>query len=308
MGQRFVRYHPALRKTDRERMMFVFAALVTVTLLCAMILVLNNRSEASLPKSPPQLPVEPVRPAIGTVTLFAPDANIPAGTKLSNIVLKEVFWPRNQVPEGAIRDIAEVKALYAKTSLPSGFPLLRSNLTSQPSEGPLPVRPGHRAISIEVDATSGVEGFALPGTRVDVLLTFIKDQIKTTKIIVQNARVLSYGGASQIEELSANAANKLPFQRRVASSTITLEVPPGDALKIQNSRSIGRLGLMLRPLEDSGATDVLSIDENGIYGDKNVKTAKDENRCSKGSVRIGGREYSVGCDGNITQVIDPNEP
>lgn len=310
MQPKFVRYHPVVRRSDREKMMFVLAAVVALALLSAMVLVLNSRTEANAPITQRQSPVEPIRPAIGTVTLWAPDSSVAPGTKLSNVKFKEVYWPRNNVPEGAIRDLAEVRELYAKSVLAANMPLNRNSLSSSPSDAPLPVSKGRRAISIEVDATSGLEGHALPGSRVDVLLTFVKDSNKTTKIIVQNAKVLSYGGSVESDPMlvAANAVRSVTA-RRTPSSTITLEVLPSDALKIQNARSMGRLGLMMRSLDDTNAAEITEIGEMDVSGDKQVKRVPTtEANCTKGSVRIDGREFSVGCDGRVSEILNPNEP
>ena len=310
-SSRFVKHHPLVRRNERERLMFMGAAGLAFSLLLLMIFVLHNRSEARSPAVQEVESSRMARPAIGTITLLAPERNVAPGTKLSAIPLREVYWPRNQVPEGAIRDRAEIASLYSKTRLPQGLPLIRANLTAQASRGSLPVRSGYRAITINVDETSGIDGFSEPGTRVDVLLTHVKDSIKKTDIIVQNARILSTNGRTE----AAMAAAGVPGARNLAAAapaarrgTVTLEVIPEDALTIQTARSMGRLGLMMRSFDDSEAPAVMSVVETDIHRGGNKELSYAPSTCTRGSVRIAGKEYSVDCSGRLMEVYDSDEP
>ncbi|MCB0339412.1 MAG: Flp pilus assembly protein CpaB, partial [Bdellovibrionales bacterium] len=219
--------------------------------------------------------------------------------------LREVYWPRNQVPPGAIRDLAEVKALYAKNALPQGLPLVRTNLSEHAQQERLPVRPGFVAKSIKVDATSSLEGHALPGSKVDVLLTYVDVDQKATKVIVENATVLSYGGHVEAPN------SPLPMVGRPATyNTITLEVSRNDALTIATSERMGELSLILRPMDDIKASGPMFVDDRDIIDGRSQRHASKAtgSDCSKGSVRVGGSEYLVNCDETLTQVIQPDEP
>src|SRR5690606_4671736 len=94
---------------------------------------------------------------VSTVSLLAPERPIRAGTRLSEVNFKQVYWPRNQVPEGAIRDLSEVQNFYAKSDLSPGLPLQRAHLTSEVDTSSLQLTPGQRAVAIDIDASSAVE-------------------------------------------------------------------------------------------------------------------------------------------------------
>ena len=158
-----------VRNHQRERLFFVAAAGLCFSLFLILIFVLNFRSDANAKSD--------VRPAEvlpsanpGTVTLLTPERPIKPGEPLAQVRFKELYWPRNQVPEGAVRDVAEVQGMYAKVALSPQVPLQRANLTKEASQIVLPVTPGNRAVTIDVDETSGIEGHALPGTKVDIVL------------------------------------------------------------------------------------------------------------------------------------------
>ena len=142
-----------------------------------------------------------------------------------------------------------------------------------------------------------------------MLLTYVKDGAKTTTIIVQNARVLSYGGSVDAEPAQQTQVAGRNYSRRQPSTTITLETLPADALKIQTATSMGKLGLMMRSQEETNAApEATEMNENGVSGDRALKRVREDNRCSKGSIKVSGKEFSVGCDGKIAEVIDPTEP
>ncbi len=286
------------RRGDRERLLFFAAAGLACSLLVIMAVVLNYKTDASArsdmaPRASDALPQQ-----VGSVTLFAPDKNIPSGTKLSDTSFREVYWPRHQVPEGAVMDKAEIRGKFAKVNLPAGMPIQKSSLTAEALSVSLPLTPGNRAISIGVDATSSLEGHALPGTRVDVVLTFYENSALTTKVIVQNARVLSAGGDMK------SASERSPIERTSPSKTITLDVSPSDALKIQTANQLGKISLIMRSSEDDKTTAITEMSQNDL-GDPSAKkkpVEKDAKACNKGKVRIGSTEYLVGCDGAIRQV------
>lgn len=302
MGTKFVKYNPILRRNERDRLMLVGAAGLALALLVVILAILNYRTDATaIEVAPIRADLSPVPAAIGTVTLLAPEAAVSAGTKLSNVALKEVYWPRNNVPAGAIRDIADVKNVYAKTNLPAGLPLTRENLSNQASQGSFALAKGHRAISIEGDSTSIVEGHVLPGSRVDVILTYVKAGVKTSKIIVENAKVLSLGGRTQgLEDPTRGVI--VP-----SSSTVTLDVVSRDALKIQTAKSMGRISLMMRSLDDGIGSEVTEYEEFEVSG---TARNRHQGNLSKsiGSVKFAGKEFMVTDDGGIKQIISADEP
>ena len=213
------------RRSERERLFFFLAAGLAFSLLIISLVVLNFRTEAVAKSDLVPTAQNPLPRSLGTVTLYAPERQVHQGSKLSEVKFKEVYWPHDQVPEGAIRDLAEVKNMYAVETLRALLPIQRGMLSSEPVQASLPVTTGNRAIAIQLDAYSAVEGHIRPGSRVDVTLTHYEQGDLTTKVIVQNARVLSYGGMVKNEQVLNNAP------RRVMNSA-TLDVSPEDALTI----------------------------------------------------------------------------
>lgn len=235
----------------RERLLFfggstlLFALIVIGALLVYSNTVVQAREDVVVE------PANDSEVTFGTVVLIAPTSRVPKGTKLTGAYLREVHWPRDQVPEGAVRSIQDVESMYANAALPANQPILRSSIAvNPPSFGIGELLPaGHRAVTIEVDAISGVEGWATPGAHVDVFLTYFdqKEGVHKTRVAVEDAVVLSYGGEAKKTDQFDN------LEKTTIASTVTLAVPFEDSLKIQTAKAIGQITLVLRGSNDLGS-------------------------------------------------------
>ncbi|NMC61770.1 MAG: Flp pilus assembly protein CpaB [SAR324 cluster bacterium] len=297
LDRKFVQRRRGIKRDERERILFIAAAGGVFSLFIIVLVILStNRPADAVNTMDPS--VRGVSASVGMISLYTPEKHVESGTNLSNVKFKEMYWPRNQLPESAVRNLTEVRSMYAKNDLEPGIPLSYTNLSHEAPMESLPLRPGLRAVSIEVDATSGLEGHALPGTLVDVSLTHMVNNELTTTIIVQQARVLSYGG-----ETKAKMDSNLRKNNTVGR-TITLEVMPQDALKIQTARQMGRLGLLMRTSDDQLPNLVTEVAANQLTGAIPQAAKKTEKTCTKGRVRLNGAEYIVGCDGQLSQVMN----
>lgn len=292
-------------------MLIIAVAGLFISLMVIFFVILNFRSaDAKSTQQPMASSIQTNQAALGTVNLLTPERKVSSGSALSEVVFKEVLWPRNQIPEGAIYDAAELRGMYAKMDLQPGVPIQRTQVTREPAYATLPLTPGNRAVAIPVDETAGIEGHALPGTRVDVILTYNEEGRLTSKVIVQNARVLSYGG--DVTPISGRGAEARAIAGRRTSSTITLDVSAKDALALQTARQLGRLSLVMRAPDDVVSPSVVELNSTDIDGSKKDRAGRGVGSsgrgCSKGRIKSGGREYIVDCDGSIHQVLDQNEP
>lgn len=297
MGTKFGGHFPAvMRGSRRDHLMFVLAAGMAFSLLIILLVVSSSKSvEATRDHAQDPVVAQPI--AVGTVTLLAFSKNVRMGERIPASAVKEIYWPRNEVPDGAVLDPAELSGKFAKVNISPEVPVKRSQLSDQKIIETLPITPGMRAVTIEVDAESGLEGWTLPGTKVDVALTHIVDNNLTTQVIVQNARVLSQSGSAELAPERPNMQRK----QVKAGSTVTLEASPADALKIQTAKKLGSLSLLGRDVSDEKATSTTSVNAPAIVGEKAPKD-KSKRTCNRGSMRIGGQEYMIDCDGSITEV------
>src|SRR5499427_3144573 len=126
----------------------------------------------STPAPPPAPPPAPV-----TIGYFVVAHPLPAGT----LAREEDFTVRSvspdRVPSGAIIDTPEVRiglrGSLVRTFLDTGGLVTSQNVLRPRDRGFLAsvLAPGTRAVSIKVDAESGVSGLIWPGDYVDVVVT-----------------------------------------------------------------------------------------------------------------------------------------
>jgi len=194
--------------------------------------------------------------------------NIPAGTPLSKdkITTEQVpqrFLPPNPLLENALN-------IYLGTPLAvnveEGAMILTSDFSVQEVSRTLSskIPPQERAMSVAVDAISGVSGLLRPGDRVDILGTFpigTKDQVVTdekgeegvgyvTMTMLQNVTLLATG-----QELSdvTNAENQ---QRGNSYATVTLSVTIDEAELLTIAQTRGKMTLLLRNRDDVDVSTV----------------------------------------------------
>jgi pilus assembly protein CpaB len=186
---------------------------------------------------------------------------LPPGTLLR---AKEVAWqpnPGKMHPDRIIRppagtnnanaDLAqkignEVYGAAVRIGLRAGEPILRSAIAKPGDRDFLQVvlSPGARAIAIPVAAGGASTGLLYPGDRVDVILTqtFKNDpplaRRSVSETVVESLRVLAVDTG---DSKSPGAASGL-------GRTVTLEVTPEQAEKINVATELGKLSLTLRGL------------------------------------------------------------
>ena len=238
---------------QRKRIIFlgggslVFALFVVGGLLIYNNSIVEAREDVSIGRS-----IDANSP-FGTVTLIAPTTRIPRGTRITANMVREVAWSRDQVPAGAVRHIEDAVGMFSNDGIPANFPITRTSLAvNAPTFGLgelLP--PGHRAVTIKVDAISGIEGWARAGAHVDVFLTYIdqSDGVHKTRIAVEDAVVLSYGG-----DPNKQTNTKDPLNTNSLATTVTLAVGLEESLKIQTATAMGQITLALRNSNDNNVT------------------------------------------------------
>ncbi len=103
------------------------------------------------------------------VVVAAKDLDI--GTPLTAEQLTLTEWPKSSVPKGAFNEIGALKERTVIAKLWAGEPILASELAAPGSGAGMvaTINPGMRAMAVRVDEVSGVGGFILPNTYVDVI-------------------------------------------------------------------------------------------------------------------------------------------
>lgn len=196
---------------------------------------------------PAQVSEQPGPPTVvaefDTVFLPVPAEPVPAGQRVRDIRFKQIAFPRHQVPPGALESIESILDLVSTAALPASLPLFPGNFgkNSASSNAVLERIPlGMRAMTVKVDATAAVEGWAGSGSIVDVLLV----ERERTSVIAEKVTVLSAERSTSPVE-GASAPN--------VPSTVTLLVTQEQCLAINTAIPLGRIAFALRSGQD-GAT------------------------------------------------------
>ena len=174
------------------------------------------------------------------VEVPVPEHPVKAGTFVRDIPVRMEKFPQHQLPLGTVRDLELLQESRALVDFPGGLPMLHTNLGTG-TEGSNPVvdriPPGMRAMTVRVDATSSVEGWARSGSIVDVLLT---EKDKTT-VVAELVKILSSERSTSTSDLEPN---------RAVPSTVTLLVTQEQCLAINTAIPLGRISLVLRSPKD----------------------------------------------------------
>ncbi len=188
----------------------------------------------------------PAPAAVKNVQILVAKMRIPEGTQLKEEMFATLELPEDRAPEGAIRasDKSKVMGQFAKYAFSANGPIDEDSLAETNRSGltPFHIPAGFRAVTITVDGRSGVEGFARPGTFVDILW-FYREKNGEEKVarLIPNAKVLSVGGTTE------GGQGKVLQQ---GSVTATILVSLSDSKVIELARNVGTLSLSLVGEED----------------------------------------------------------
>ena len=191
---------------------------------------------------------------------------LPVGTIITADAVAYQAWPSDMVRDAYFVDgkvnMDKLVGTVVRFPVSAGQPLTQGQLVAPGDRGFLAAAlgPGMRAITITVSEKSGVGGFVFPGDHVDLLLsstvkvnasaqvgnaTFHDDRdLHATETILKNLRVLATDQSTDSE--TANGKTVVH-----TSHTVTLEVTPKIAEKIEVAQSAGALSLVLRSLADN---------------------------------------------------------
>lgn len=183
------------------------------------------------------LPIKPA-PALPLVTAAV---RLQYGTVLQAEHVKVVEWASPERPEGTFSDPQAVLGRAIVVGTVPGEPILEARLAPKDAGGGLAsvIPVGKRAVSVRVNEIIGVAGFALPQTRVDVLVSVNPGGDKgrsASKMILQNVEVLAAGQKIEQDEKG----------KPETVNVITLLVTPLEAEKLILASNEGDIQLALR--------------------------------------------------------------
>jgi pilus assembly protein CpaB len=209
------------------------------------------------------------RPAAPQKSVLVARAAITRGQILRPQDFSWQAWPEGGIDKNYIqsgtRTAESFAGWVARDPFTAGEPISDAKIVSPGSRGFLAavLRPGMRAISVPVTATSGISGFVFPGDQVDILITHRLTKEKETQheaaeTVLQDVRVIGID-----QKLDAKNGEVL------VAHTATLEVTPKQSEIIAVAAEIGKLSLSLRSLatasNEKSPADSATGDAQGTY-------------------------------------------
>jgi pilus assembly protein CpaB len=204
----------------------------------------------------------PMPPPPAQKSVLVARSAIPRGQILKPTDLAWQTWPdggldRAYIQKGA-KTIEDIAGWVARDPLGPGEPITEGKVVAPGSRGFLAavLRPGMRAVSVPVTATSGISGFVFPGDQVDILITHplqasggkgegVPHQASET--VLHDVRVLAVD-----QKLDSKGGEA------IVAHTATLEVTPKQSEVIAVASEMGKLSLSLRSLTTPPGEETLA--------------------------------------------------
>lgn len=210
--------------------------------------------------------------------VFTPAHEMAAGTLITPDALSRMELPVEAMTEEMIRADKQGETFLvgsvARQTLAKGMPIARSATVQPGDRGFLAaVLPkGKRAITIPVSETAGLNGLALPGDWVDLILTYsvVADDdgegedsagskqrdIHASETVARNIRLLALDNRVDPEHKDDKGKLVAP----PAPKSATLQVTPRQAEQIALATTLGSLSLALNSVRDGGE----KVDSDGL--------------------------------------------
>ena len=237
---------------DVKKLALLVGALVIAVITAVMAKNMFTGAGAQQAAAAPAVP-------LGPKVLVAKKA-LPVGTIIDAEALGYQPWPKELMQSAYYTegqpdsDTQKLLGTVVRYPITAGQPITRGALVGPQDRGFLAAAlgPGMRAITVPVNASTGVAGFVFPGDHVDLVLTQSVQgggdgpALKVSETVVRNMRVLATD--QRIDSKGEDGKTEVK-----TFANVTLEVTPRIAEKIAVAQSIGTLSLSLRSIADNTA-------------------------------------------------------
>lgn len=250
-------------------MRFIFFIIIAVLSIVAGVVAMSLSSKEPEPVVAQESPVRDA--SVNAVNILVAKSDIPVGTIINSSMVDTQPWPENLLLDNFIlaeKDNESVIGKVARSAVQAHEPFIKSKLANPNDPGFLAagLPPGMRAITVAVDAISGVAGFVFPGDRVDLLFVHnVPAAIKKDEVDSDPTGTAHYAGgelpsfaevlASNVRVLAVNVREGDPSKpSAVSPNNVTLEVSDNMVQQIRLAEKKGVLSLSLRSIHDDNTT------------------------------------------------------
>jgi len=178
----------------------------------------------------------------------APSRALQAGEVLTLDNTGFVTWPGGSPIDGAYTRTADVLGREALFPLAKGQPVLDRDLSAPGSGTGLAskIPDGMRAVALRSNEVVGVAGFLIPGSHLDVLVTYHSNNLPEplTATVLQNSTVIAVG--HQVEPDPQGKPSDVTI--------VTLLLTPEESQRAVMASTLGEIHFVLRNGNDAGRT------------------------------------------------------
>ena len=182
---------------------------------------------------------------------------IPERTVITAEMLEIKSLPVEAVLPSALRQPSQAVGLISAGIIEKGEVISATKVHTQGDKNNslgFFVPEGKRAITVSVDEVSGITGFILPGDRVDIIVSVMRDVAGgapddtelASFLLLQNIEILASGTVTSND----------PGVRNIGYKTLTLAVSPEEAVIINQAEVSSRLRFILRAPADNASVTV----------------------------------------------------
>ena len=236
-----------------------------------------------------QLNMKPKVRTIPTVMVAVAAEDLRFGQPVTRKSVRMVEWPKNAFQKLDDLFVEGAPPRTALRRMEPNEPVLKTKVTGFGEKATVAalLDPGMRAHTFQVNAVSSIGGFMLPGTRIDVILTYNdrNDGVKT-KYLLQNIEVIAVDQDTDRDRIEARIAR-----------TVTVQVTPKQVEQLTLAQSLGKITLALRGFGSEEMASAEGITRETLLGDEPdeviVPTPAPEPEELKVKVRRGGAEVQT---------------
>lgn len=191
--------------------------------------------------------------------------DVPEGQVLSSDILEERPVEIYKIPPDALSSASLVSGRIAKYGISANSIISTHDLAPQGVSVGFDslLKEGMRAITFAVDSNTGVAGFVIPQSRVDIIGMVGSGPETRTAPILSDVQVIAVGQTFQKAQSGGGA---------IPASCVTVAVTPADGGKLLKALSAGKLYLALRNERDH--TPVATVDVISLFGAKSKISAE----------------------------------
>ena len=237
---------------DVKKLALLIGALVIAVITAVMAKNMFSGAGAQQAAAAPAVPTGP--------KVLVAKTSLPVGTIVEATSLGWQPWPKELMQNAYYTegqpdsDPQKLLGTVVRYQVTAGQPLTRGSLVGPKDRGFLAAAlgPGMRAVTVPVNASTGVAGFVFPGDHVDLVLTQVVQgggdgpPLKVSETIVRNVRVLATDQRFTDKDEDGKTQVK-------TFSNVTIEVTPRIGEKVAVAQSMGTLSLSLRSIADNTA-------------------------------------------------------